>query len=428
MTLTTDAAHDALDAELQAFFGQDPSQMADPYPLYARLRAQGPLYRHEPGPATLVTSYDAVRTVMGGSLPVSNNGWRHGEHADGVLARLPRHQLHLAESVLDFESTWLSRRDGADHTRLRRIASRAFTARRIAELRGQIQARTDELLDALAAHDEPDLKTQVADRLPLMVICDMLGVPLADRPMIWRWAVAISEHFSLTEHSLDEAVGAIDAFRDYVLAMVRRLRETGDGPDLAVQLLAGGEREGLTSEELVAMYLLLLFGGTETTTNLLGSGFWNLHRGRRQWGDLVDEPGLVSQAVEEMLRFDPSVHYLPRYAVAEFELEGRLIRPGESLLTMIAAANRDPDVFEDPDVFDIRRSNASAHLSLAFGPHFCLGAALARLEGEIFFSSLIARFPDIELATDTVQFTGSAMQRTITGLPVALGADRERRG
>lgn len=417
-----------LDAGLDAFFAQDPAQMADPYPLYAALRAQGPTYRYDNGPATLVSSYAEVREVMGGSYPVSNNGWRHGEHAESVIARLPRHQLTLATEILDFESTWVSRRDGADHLRLRKIASRAFTARRISALRESIQARTDALLDELAVAEAPDVKTQVADRLPLLVICDMIGIPDGDRAMIWRWAVAISEHFSLTEHSLANAVDAIGEFRAYVVAMIDRLRATGEGPDLAMQLLAGGDREGLTPEELVSMYLLLLFGGTETTTNLLGSGFLNLHTGARQWRDVVDEPGLVRPAVEEMLRFDPSVHYLPRYATEDFELAGRQVRAGESLLTMIGAANRDEAVFPDPDTFDIRRDNASAHLSLAFGPHFCLGAALARLEGEIVFTSLAQRFPGIELATDEVHYGGSALQRTIRNLPVvvphAVGAGR----
>ncbi len=409
-----------LDSQLDAFFAQDPAVLADPYPLYAQLRAQGPTYRYENGPATLVTSHAHVREAMSGSLPISNNGWRHGEHAEGVLARLPRHQLTLAIEVLDFESTFVSRRDGADHLRLRRIASRAFTARRMEALRDSVQSRTDALLDDLATSEAPDVKTQVADRLPLAVICDTIGVPETDRHMIWRWAIAISEHFSLTESSLPNAVDAIGEFREYVVRMIDRLRDTGEGPDLAMQLLAGGDREGLTDEELVAMYLLLIFGGTETTTNLLGSGFLNLHTGRRQWREVVESPELVRPAVEEMLRYDPSVHFLPRVATDDLVLGGRAVRAGESLLTMIGAANRDEMVFEDPETFDIHRSNASAHLSFAMGPHFCLGAALARIEGEIVFSSLARRFPDIELASADVHYKGSSMQRMITSLPVTL--------
>lgn len=408
--------------QVAAFFAQHPEALADPYPMYASLLAQGPTYRYEAGPATLVCSHAAVRQVMGGSLPVRNNGWRYGEYAEGVLASLPRHQLTMGVALLDFESTFVSRRDGSDHQRLRRIASRAFTARRIEQLRHNVERTTDDLLDELAKHDAPDVKTQVADRLPLMIICDMLGVPDADRGLVWRWAVAISEHFSLTESSLDNAVDALGEFRAYVQRMIDRLRATGDGPELAIQLLKGGDSERLTEDELVSLYLLLLFGGTETTTNLLGSGFLNLHRGDQQWHDLVADASLVRGAVEEMLRFDPSVHFLPRYSTERFEFEGREIAVGESLLTMIGAANRDPSVFSDPDVFDIRRTNASAHLSFAVGPHFCLGAALARMEGEIVFAKLAARFPRIELATDDIRYGGSATQRAIKELPVTLGS------
>lgn len=409
-----------LDRALDDFFAQKPSRIADPFSVYAELRAQGPVYRYDSGPATLISSHAGVHEAMSGALPLSNNGWRHGEHANGVLAALPTRQLTLAIEILDFESNFVSRTDGATHLRLRRIASRAFTARRIQELRASIQAHTDDLIDDLVASSSPDLKTQVADRLPLIVICDMLGVPEDERPQIWGWAIAIAEHFSLTEVSLDKAIVAIGEFRACVEAMVTRLRATGEGPELALQLLAGGDREGLTSRELVALYLLLLFGGTETTTNLLGSGFYNLQR-TDQWRDVVDDPTLVPNAVEEMLRFDPSVHFLPRFVLEDFAFERHEFHAGESVINMIGAANRDPAVFVDADRFDIRRDNAPNHLSLAFGPHYCLGAALARLEGEIVFTTLARRAPQIALANDCqVSYGGSAMQRTIRSLPVIL--------
>jgi cytochrome P450 len=409
-----------LDRRLDAYFGQDLAVLGNPFPLYAALLQNGPVYRYGRGPATLINSLAGVKASMSGTVPLRNNGWRHGEHADGVLARLPERQRSVAIEILDYESSFISRVDGAEHRRLRKIASRAFTARRVELLRDAIRRHTNELLDEMTANDAPDVKLHLAERLPLRVIAEMMGVPAEDRDRIFGWAVAISHHFSLTESSLTVAVVAIDAFRRYVFAHIEAIRSGGDGADLARELLSGGEDEGLTPEELAALYLLLLFAGTETTTNLLGAGFLRLQTGSRQWQDLVDDPALVRPAIEEMLRYDPSAHYLPRYAVEDFELEGYQVRTGESMLQMIGAANRDPEVFERPDVFDIHRDNANAHVSFAVGPHFCLGAALARLEAEVMFSALVERFPDIRLTVDTVEYEGSATQPSIRSLPVRL--------
>jgi cytochrome P450 len=411
-----------LDKELDFLFAQEPTHIARMHDIYARVRLAGPNYRYRGGPALIVTGYEDVRRVMSGALPVSNNGWRFGELADRTFSRLPAHQLLLAREVMDFESKFMSRQDGPDHVRLRRIAQRAFSARRIAALRASIQQHTDDLLDALMASDTPDIKTDLADKLPVRVITDLIGVPAGDREMIWQWAKAIAAHFSLTEGSLDQALTAIDEFRGYIRQMIGRLRDTSTGEDLALQLLAGGDREGLDPEELIAMYLLLLFGGTETTTNLIGAGFRALQRHPDQWSAVMSQPELCRPAVEEMLRYEPPVHYLPRYATADFELGGQEVHAGESLLIVIAAANRDPAVFPDPDAFDIHRENASAHLALAFGPHFCLGAALARLEGEIVFSTLARRCPQVRLDSDEVEYGGSSLQRAILSLPVTLPA------
>jgi cytochrome P450 len=169
------------------------------------------------------------------------------------------------------------------------------------------------------------------------------------------------------------------------------------------------------------MYLLLLFGGSETTTNLLGNGFLALQRHRDQWDLLVHDTGLVPNAVEEMFRYDAPHHYLPRYAVADFEIAGQPVRKGDTVIIVQAAANRDDTVFADPGRFDIRRANAREHLSLAFGPHFCLGAALARLEGQLVFSELVTRIPNARLLTDDISYGGSAMLRAIQSLPIDAG-------
>jgi cytochrome P450 len=199
------------------------------------------------------------------------------------------------------------------------------------------------------------------------------------------------------------------------------MRDTGEGPELARTLLDGRASEALTEDELVAMYLLILFGGSETTTNLLGNGFLALQRHRDQWDLLVKDPSLVRGAVDELLRYDSPHHYLPRVAAEPFELGGQRIDAGDTVIVLMGAANRDPEVFDQPERLDITRPNRAEHLSLAFGPHFCLGAALARLEGEIVFATLVTRFPQARLLTDDIRYGGSAMLRAIQHLPADLG-------
>jgi cytochrome P450 len=180
----------------------------------------------------------------------------------------------------------------------------------------------------------------------------------------------------------------------------------------------------LTEDELVAMYLLILFGGSETTTNLLGNGFLGLQRHRDQWDLLVSQPDLMAGAVNELMRYDSPHHYLPRVAAADFDLHGTPVRAGQTVIIMMGAANRDETVFDDPDRLDITRPNSNAHLSFAIGAHYCLGAALARLEGEVVFSTLVRRFPEARLLDAQPAYAGSAMLRAIQSLPTDLGPDR----
>jgi cytochrome P450 len=410
------------DAEISTFFAADPQAIAWPYPMYQRWQQGAGIVRWQGGPATIFTRYDDVKAVMSGAYPIANNAYRHGALAESTMKRLPQLQHEIFMKVLDFESLFMSRNDGAEHARLRRIAARAFTARRIEQLRNSIQRHLDELIVEMQARPEPDFKRDVADKLPVRVIVDLIGVPQADRDMIWEWSEAIAAHFSLDRDTLRRVDDAIDAFRDYVGAMVEKIRRTGEGPELAKLLLEQRDNEAMTEDELVAMYLLILFGGSETTTNLLGNGFYALQRHRDQWDALVRDPSLVRGALDELMRYDSPHHYLPRVVVEDFEIKGEQLHAGDSIIIMMGAANRDPDHFPDPERLDITRDNKGDHLSLAFGVHYCLGAALARLEGEVVFTTLVSRFPQARLLTEDVSYRGSAMLRAIEHLPVDLGA------
>jgi len=261
------------DAEISAFFAADPETIAWPYPMYERWREGSGVVRWEGGPATLVTRHADVKAVMGGAYPIGQNAYRFGELAEGTLRRLPAAQHDIFFKVLDFEGNFMSRQDASGHARLRRISSRAFTARRIEMLRESIQGHVDDLVDAMLENPQSDVKQDLANQLPVRVIVDLIGVPQSDRDMIWEWSEAIGALFSLGEMTLRKADEAIDAFRAYVGDMIHHFRTTGDGPELARLLLDHRDNEAMTEDELVAMYLLILFGGSETTTNLLGNGF-----------------------------------------------------------------------------------------------------------------------------------------------------------
>jgi len=412
------------DEEITSFFNADPATIAWPYPMYERWRGSNEgagVLRWESGPATLITRYQDVKDVMAGTYPIRQNAYRFGELAEGTISRLPMEQHEIFFKVLDFESLFLSRHDGKEHLRLRRIAARAFTARRIEQLRSSVQRHTDDLIADMLAKPDPDIKRDLANKLPVRVIVDLIGVPQEDRDLIWEWSEAVGRLFSLDERSLREADEAIDAFREYVGRTVARVRETGEGPELAKAMLDSREEEVMSEDELVAMYLLILFGGSETTTNLLGNGFLALQSHRNQWDLLVEQPDLVRGAMDELMRYDSPHHYLPRVVDEDFDLHGTTLRKGQTAIVVMGAANRDDAKFEDPDTLDVTRANKHEHLSFAYGAHYCLGAALARLEGEVVFSTLLSRFPEARLLDDHPSYAGSAMLRAIQALPTDLG-------
>jgi cytochrome P450 len=419
MSVVTDTL--ARDDEITAFFSADPETIAWPYPMYDRWRQGTGVVRWHGGPATLITRYQDVKDVMAGKYPIRQNAYRFGELAEGTISRLPMEQHEVFFKVLDFEGHFLSRKDGDEHQRLRRIAARAFSARRIELLRESVQRHVDDLLEEMAGQPQPDIKKHLANKLPVRVIVDLIGVPQSDRELIWEWSEAVGRLFSLDERSLREADEAIDAFRVYVGKTVERVRRTGEGPELAKLMLDSREDEVMTEDELVAMYLLILFGGSETTTNLLGNGFLALQQHRDQWDALRDEPSLVAGAMDELMRYDSPHHYLPRVVDQDFELHGTTLRAGQTAIIVMGAANRDETKFEDPDRLDVTRPNKREHLSLAFGAHHSLGAALARLEGEVVFSTLLRRFPEARLLDDQPAYAGSAMLRAIQALPTDLG-------
>jgi cytochrome P450 len=417
MTLT-------LESELEAFLGSDPGVMGNPYPLYAELRQTAANFWHAGGPAHFVTRYADVLAALQNAGPVSQGGYQRGTRAQAIEARLEPADRRLLHEVFAFESMYVSRNDGDRHLRLRRLAHRAFTPRRVAELHASVERFTDELIERWGDAREVDVMSQLAAQLPLMVIVDMLSVPQADRQLVRDWSDTISRNRGGADvEALRAGHAAIAQFRDYVSELVADKRRHGDGSELVLALLEAAEDgERLSAEELVAMFVILLFAGNETTTNLIGSGLRALLLHRDQWDRLCADPGLLESGVEELLRYDSPVQFLLKVAAEDLEIGGRPVAEGETIILSLGSANRDPEQFPDPDRLDVGRT-PNRHVALGFGPHFCLGNALARLEGQIVFRALTRRFPRLDFAIDPSELVwqGNAMLRGLRELPVDLG-------
>ena len=312
--------------------------------------------------------------------------------------------------------------DPPDHTRLRGLVSQAFTPRRVEELRARIHQLVEDLLDDVVERGDGqiDVLADLAYPLPTVVICELLGVPLDDRERFKGWASGGSRLLDgyLEPAIMQEAMLAgMELFR-YMTDLVED-RRLHPGPDLLSALIAAEESgDRLTHAELLTTVTLLFIAGFETTMNLIGNGTLALLRHPGEMARLRDDPALVRPGLEELMRYDGPVHITARIATTDVEIGGETIRPGEQVVVSLAAANRDPEQFPDPDRLDVSRS-PNRHLGLGGGPHFCLGAALARIEGQAAIGALLRRFPHLELATEEPTYRDHFVIRGLTDLKVA---------
>jgi cytochrome P450 len=421
--MATRADAPSLDDALGPILASDPEAMRDPFPVWRRLREESPVHRI--GPVVLLSRYEDVKAAIR-SPEMSNRFVVSGTRSAEVKGRFDERRLRIYNEISEFESLYVSRADGEQHNRLRRIAHSAFTPRRVAEMRPIIQRYTDEALARIDPSEPVDLISALAFRLPLMVICDMLGVPEEGRENIRIWSNQIGRNRGGDDtESMEIAHTAMRKLRHYVEEGLEPSRRNGTGSDLLTALLQAEEGDKLAPQEVTAMVVILLFAGHETTTNLVSIGALQLLQNRDQWERLCADPSAVGGAVEELLRYLSPVQWLVRVALTDTEFDGGVIEKGQTVFASLAAANRDPAVFEDPEALDVTRGDARNHLALGFGPHFCLGNALTRLEGAVVFETLARRFPEMELADETPEFGGNAMLRSLNGLDVVLGAPAE---
>jgi cytochrome P450 len=368
-------------------------QWHDPHPIYHRLRTEAPMLFVPQYDEFILTRYDDCERVL--RDPLFSSDPTHRRYAPPEAAN------DLRSNIEDTSARVLLFLDPPDHTRLRRLVSKAFTPRTIERLRVHVAELVEGFLGDVAGERSFDLIRSLAYPLPVTVICELMGVPVADRELFGPWS---SDASRLLDGDIDE-----DTANRGILATMQLLnyfnglfdeRRAEPRDDLVSHLLAV-EEEGdrLTEEELRSIVLLLFVAGHETTMNLIGNGTVALLRHRDQWDRLVGDPSLAPQAVEELLRYDGPVHLTGRLATQELEVAGTTVEAGQQVVTLLAAANRDPARFDDPDGLDVTRPD-NHHLTFSHGIHYCLGAALARLEGQEVFAGLARSLPSLELAAE----------------------------
>ncbi|MFM9033349.1 MAG: cytochrome P450 [Mycobacterium sp.] len=401
----------------QARFAADPAVRADPVTFFEELRRQGPLVRARVSYLTvdhavaneLLRSEDFRVLSTRDALP-EPLGWLERRTRSDLL-----HPL-LPPSLLVVEPP--------QHTRYRKTVSSVFTSRAVAALHDRVSETADGLLDDLAGErGVVDVVARYCSQLPVAIISDILGVPASDRSRILEFGelAAPSLDFGLDWRQYQRVERGLEGFNHWLTAHLRQLREH-PGEDLMSQLIEASDAGvRLDETELRAIAGLVLAAGFETTVNLLGNGIRLLLNSPDQLAALTADPALWPNAVEEVLRLDSPVQLTVRVAGKDTEVAGTPVRRGEMVVIYLAAANRDPAVFPDPDTFDVRRPNAGRHLAFSGGRHFCLGAALARMEGEVGLRSFFTRFPDAKLEGQGSR-RDTRVLRGWVRLPVRLGA------
>ena len=363
----------------------------DPHGHFSKVKDRGPLFYSLTLRAWWVTGFDLVKEIL--RDPRFSNDARHFEkRANQIRKQIGDDQRRLET----FENPSMLTLDPPDHTRIRKLATHAFMHKYISSLEPRIERIVSACLDRIGNEPSFDVIDVLAKPLPAIVIAEMMGLPQADHDQFQAWSEEVIEGTFTTDPELiEQSIVSNKALIDYFVGIIEERRgEPGD--DLIGQLIAA-EEEGdkLNAQELYNTCLLLLVAGHETTTRLIGNGLYWLLKNPDQLQILRDDPEKIPHAVEEMLRYEPPVIATQRYALVDMEFHGKQLKKGDQLFIGFAAANRDPAANDEPDRFDITRTNIN-QISFGYGIHLCIGASLARLEGKVAFTRLLERFPNIE--------------------------------
>jgi cytochrome P450 len=391
-----------------------PSMVADPYPVYHRLRAVDPVHWHEPFQAWVLTRYDDI-------LPALHDLRLSSDRAGPIEQIIGHGELHPLFSLIGKRMTFT---DPPQHTRLRRIVSKAFTPPAVAALRPRVQKYVDELLDRVQGRGRMDVIADLAFPLPATVIMGLLGVPVQARDQVKAWSdefmlVLSSNPSTIPVESYTRAAEAAGRLTEHFSHLVDERRKRPQDDLLTVLVHAEDEGDRLSEEELYGTANVLMVAGHETTTNLIGNGLLALLRHPDQLRRVREEPALIPQAIEEMLRYDSPVQLVTRIAREDVALGGKTIRQGQIVNLILGAANRDPQHFPDPDRFDVTRT-PSKQLAFGHGIHYCLGVVLAHLEGQVAFETLLRRMPEMRLGPELPEYRENFNLRGLKSLSIVF--------
>lgn len=403
-------------AVLSLYHLLDPAVLANPYPLFHRLRSESPVHWDPFLHAWVVTRYDDVLEVLhtfaAARTPSPEQLQRIGLGRMSPVAQL------MVQLMLFM--------DGASHARLRGLASKAFSPARVEKLRGHIHEIVDQLLSKVESQGSMDVVRDLGEPLPAIITTEMLGVPVEDRFRLKKWSANLAEMLGNFQHNPDHAelmLDTVDHISAYFRDMVREIKAHPREGLISSMLSAEIDGDRLTEDEVVANSIVTMLGGMETTTTLIANGVLTLLRHPDQLARLKSDLTLVPSAVEEMLRFESPSQITARIAPRDLELGGQPIRKGQAVMAVMAAANRDPDRFPDPDRFDIGRAD-NRHLAFGYAAHFCFGAPLARAEGQIAFEMLLQRFANLRMPSQKLEWRSNLGLRSL----ISLNIEFERRG
>jgi cytochrome P450 len=400
----------AQESALSLYHLLDPEVLANPYPLYHRLRSEAPIHWDHFLHAWVVTRYADVVTVF---QQCSANRTPTPEHLEelGLSALAPLAQMMVRQMLF---------LDPPDHARVRGLASKAFTPRRVEALRSHIQHITDSLLDAVQDQGQMDVIADLGYPLPAFVTAEMLGIPTSDWRLLTKWSGDFAQVLGNFQHNPDFAPRALRSLEEmsaYFHAAVREQRKRPRDGLLTALLHAEQDGDRLTDEEVVANTIITMVGGQETTTNLIGNGILTLLRHPDQLEKLRADLSLIPSAVEELLRYESPSQHTARLAPDDVTLGGKRILKRQAVIAVMGAANRDPERFPDPDRLDICRQD-NRHVAFAWASHYCFGAPLARIEGQTAIATVLRRMPNLRLKPGPIVWRDNLGLRGLKALPV----------
>jgi pimeloyl-[acyl-carrier protein] synthase len=392
----------------------DPEVLADPYPLYRQMRSEDPVHWDPFLHVFVVTRYEDVVRVLRDFLADRTP-------TPDELTALGLEELTPIAQVMVRQMLFM---DGAAHKRLRSLAACAFTPARVEVLRTHIGEITERLLAPALEARRMDVIRDLADPLPSIVTAEMLGVPTEDHRLLKAWSADFAEMLGNFQHNPDHArriLKTVEGMTDYFKSAMREQRAHPREGLVGALMNAEIEGDGLSEDEVIANCIVTMVGGQETTTNLIGNGVLSLLRNPGEMARLAKDPSLIPSAVEELLRYESPSQHTARIAPADCEIGGRRIRAKQAVIAVMGAANRDPARFADPDRLDLSRRD-NRHLAFGWAAHFCFGAPLARLEGQIAFNAIVRSMPDLRLEPGPLVWRTNLGLRGLEALPVSFGA------